>query len=299
MKSLFIGILFACAVHILGFSQEHARTVSTVVTAGELFELSAPLELPPEVRISFDLYMDTLKTGAPLPFPYSIESYSLKDGVITIFGRCTTGGMYEIPLGIFCYAGQTFFLPSWHVTVNEIRPVVIRAKNLLYPYPKQYMAISDYNWRVQNSYDLQFFRDLSAFLTNKRHMQYILGLSLLCAMIVSLFYRAYQIYRASHKSLPQDIKKSLHEEFMALSKRYALGDRSSTSLLGFLNLPCGLGEPKTSFELEEVYKQCGDMELARACSLIEEHGYLPQGEEYMDEAFNILKKRFDSECRST
>ncbi len=292
MRPHFFVVLIACIIHIAGFSQEDL-TDTKVVTAGELFELSAPLVVPDEIRLSFASYMNTLKAGSPLPFPYSIESYTLKDGIITIFGRCMTGGMYEIPLGIFCYADKLIFLPSWRVTVNQISPVVLRAKDLLYPYPKQLIAISTYNWRVQNSFDQQLFRDLSSCLKVRWRIQFVLGLGLLCIMIFPLLYRAYHMYCASAKPVPQSIKRSLHEEFMLLSKRYALGDRSSTVLLRFLNIPCGSDEPQTSYELEEMYKQHGEAALARACSLIEEHGYLPEGEGYMEEAFNILKDKFD------
>jgi hypothetical protein len=201
--------------------------------------------------------------------------------------------MYEIPLGIFCYADKVILLPSWQVIVNEISPVVLRANDLLFPYPKQLLAISADNWRLQNSFDQKSFRDLISFLKIRWRIQFGMSFFLLCIMVYPFLYRGYQIYLTTRKPKSQKATLSLHEKFMELSTRYAIGDRSSTLLLQFLNGPCSPVEPKTSYELEELYKQIEEKELARACSLIEEHGYLPQGEQYMDEVFTILKDRFD------
>jgi hypothetical protein len=262
------------------------------VTAGEELELSAPLHIPDKFRASFKLYMESLKVASPLPFPFTLEKYLLTNDSITISGRCLVGGMYEIPLGIFCYENDFLVLPSWRVTVNEIPPFVLRPKDLLFPYPEKMLLVSSYNTHLQSSLDEEMLMAFSSRLSCENFLWHTFLVSFFLLITAYPILKIFFMFSAHRKAGQSSRILSPKERFFALQRAYNLGDISWTKLVHFLNEIISPTESKTSYELEVACRDLNEKDLEKACEIIEEKGYIPGTEEEMRKVYTLLENRF-------
>ena len=299
MKPLAWGIwcLFFCSMAFLSSTEAQtgsaigARDESVKVEEGQLFSVQKQVSVPPAAYPAVKLYLQSLVYSRPLPWPYYLEEYDVRDGQVTLRGRMLNAGVYEIPLGVMWWGGKQYVIPSFSPAVAQIVVPKLSAADLLLPFPEEALLPTPQNMQVEDELLAHNqARGLEALYWQGfwRHAFITTCFILVCVPCAFQLLRWWQVKRRLQPVIPVVTPGMVFREVKDLQQS---GMVPWSKLVYVLNLVMSGEMPSlTSYELEQRFAAAGEDGLARACALIENYGYSAGGDEYFTQTAQLVEK---------
>lgn len=296
MKLLLWGLscLFFCGTVCAREGQKEApveEDISGNVQEGQLFSVQKEVALLKEAYPAVKLYVQGLLFSRPLPWPYHLEGFDVREGKVFLQGRLMSPGAYEIPLGVLWWGGRAYALPSFSRTSVPIQLPVLSVQDLLLPFPDKAMLPTPQNEKVESQLLMDNQERGMEFLTWKdfwRHVLIIVCLVLVCIPCAYQFFKWWRVNEQPKETLPVITPAVVFQEIKHLQQQ---GQTPWEKLVYVLNLVTSQEMPSlTSYELERRFAAAGQTGLAEASACIENYGYRPDGGQYFDHAVLLIER---------
>ncbi len=289
VKSLLFLFLFAAQVG-LGLESQNTTTIEEGAPCTFFVPIPEPQALGP-----FQAYIGSLVIGRPLPWPYLLENFSLKENSIMLTGRCLVAGTFDIPLGVFAWEGKSFVLPLFHITATPRKLPVLGVSDLLLPFPDKVVGVSQANRKVQAAVSIEAQKRLFADVGIQKKVQEVFYVMVLAALTAPLWIYGLKRMR---KRAPQseEERPTIQERVRHIREKVKGGRRPWTELLALLNSLRGEEKPPlTSYELVQYYVAAKEVNLAKAATLIDQHSYRDGEEPTLLTVLQVLEQASSSQ----
>jgi hypothetical protein len=261
------------------------------VEEGRLFTVEKRVLLPEEAYPALKVYIKTLFFSRPLPWPYHLEKFDVRDGKVVLHGRVLSPGTYEIPLGMLWWNGKAYSLPRFLCTGTSVHIPLLTVADLLLPFPEKALFPSPQNVLMEDTLLKQNqVEGVQVFDWRElwRHVFVIACLFLVCAPCALQIWRWRQAKKKPEGDSFIVTPSMAFREVKDLQRR---GEAPWSKLVYVLNLVGSAQMPSlTSYELEQHFAASGEKELAEASSCIENYGYRSDGGQYFDQTVQLVEK---------
>jgi hypothetical protein len=286
--------LFSCAIAFPAVLEEPRNMTSELspeIEEGRLFTVEKKISIPEVAYPTLKMYLRTLFFSRPLPWPYQVEKFDVRDEKILLQGRVLSPGKYVIPLGVFWWNGKSYVLPSFSCTSTPAYLPPLTVADLLLPFPEKALFPSAHNVQAENELLTQnqvAGRRMLFWYDFWRHAFVMTCLFLVCLPCSLQLWRWWRLKRNPEVTIPVVSPSTVFQEVKDLQRQR---ETPWSKLVYVLNLVASVEMPSlTSYELEQRFTAAGESALAEAASCIENYSYRPEGDQYFDQAVELVEK---------